>query len=197
MCKIIGLTGGIGSGKSTVANIFASNGVSVYISDNASREILELKETIDEIVSFFGTDILEDSKINRKKLASIVFNDKDKLSNLNNIIHPKVGEHFKNWLSTKTGEPFIIKEVAILFELGLDKEFDKVITVTAPIEDRIERAMNRDSCNREDILDRIKNQLDDSIKIKKSDFVINNISLEETKEMVKHIISILNDKNGK
>ncbi len=192
MCRIIGLTGGIGSGKSTVANIFAKNGVPVYISDNASKEILELKETIDEIVSFFGTDILEDGNIDRKKLASIVFSDKDKLNILNGIMHPKVGEHFKKWLSTKDDE-FIIKEVAILFELGLEKGCDKVITITAPIEDRIERTIKRDSCSREDVIKRIENQLDDNIKISKSDFVINNISIEQTEEVVKHIITILKD----
>jgi dephospho-CoA kinase len=194
MCKIVAITGGIGSGKSTIANMFSMNGISVYISDNASREILELKETIDEIVSFFGTDILENEKINRNKLANIVFNDKDSLNKLNSIIHPKVSAHFKNWLLTKRNELFIIKEVAILFELGLDKECDKVITVIAPIEDRIERSIKRDSCSREDVLKRIENQLDDAIKISKSDFVINNISLEQTEEVVKHIINILNGK---
>lgn len=192
MTKIIGLTGGIGSGKSTVANIFAENDIPIYIADDESKKILDEKETIDEIVSFFSTSILsENGKIDKSILAKVVFNDKDKLNKLNEIMHSKVKKHFESWLESKKDSDFIIKETALLFEYGLDKSCYKVITVTAPIEIRIERAMLRDNVDEKSILDRIKNQLPDSEKIINSDFVINNISLNDTKVSTLHILNIL------
>lgn len=193
MCKIVGITGGIGSGKSTVVNIFKENGIPIYIADDESKKILNDKETIDEIVSFFSTSILDGDRIDNKKLANIVFTDKTKLEKLNSIIHPKVKEHFKKWLEINGDKNFIVKETALLFEYGLDKECYKVITVTAPINIRVERAMKRDNVDEKSILDRIKNQLPDSDKIEKSDFVINNIILEDTIDVTKHIINILED----
>ncbi len=148
MTKIIGLTGGIGSGKSTVANLFMSKGVPVYIADTEAKKLMESRNIITKITNYFGNDILVNSKIDRPKLAKLVFNNPEKLSELNNIVHPEVQKHFQNWLKNKKDFPFVIKEAAILFETGGNKQCDKVITVVAPQELRIQRVKERDKVTR-------------------------------------------------
>lgn len=191
MSKVIGLTGGIGSGKTTVAKIFESKGIPIYISDDQAKKILDRDDVILEVVEIFGEDIIENNKINRRLLSSIVFSDKDKLNRLNKIIHHRVGEHFNKWLEEQKSK-FIIKETAILFEYGLEKFCDKVIVVTAPLETRIDRCINRDGSTRESIMSRIDNQLPEIDKVNKADFVINNITIEQTTQDVIDIIDILN-----
>ncbi|MGK4567698.1 dephospho-CoA kinase [Flavobacterium sp. 3HN19-14] len=176
MAKIIGLTGGIGSGKTTVAQLFEALGVPVYIADAAAKEVSETAEAIAQIRENFGEEIIEDNRINRSLLANIVFNDPGKLQQLNRIIHPLVKIHFGEWLENFKKLPFVIREAAILFESGSYLDCDKIITVTAPLEIRIERVMHRDNTSRESILKRIENQWSDEMKIAKSDFVIENIS---------------------
>lgn len=192
MTKIIGLTGGIGSGKSTVANYIASKGIPVYIADEEAKKIMERDDVKQKIQNLFAESILNsDNSLNRKKIAEFVFNNPDKLKELNAIVHPEVRLHFKNWLKEHKNHPFIIKEVAILFETGGNKQCDKVILITAPEELRIERAMKRDNLTKKDILVRIKNQISDSKKKELSDFVVENINLNNTFLKIDEILKIL------
>lgn len=186
MTKVIGLTGGIGSGKSTVANQFKNLGVPIYIADNAAKEIMESPEIINSIVEHFGTAILSDQKPDRRKLASIVFDNPVMLEKLNGIIHPAVRQHFSEWL-LQQDYPIVIREAAILFESGSYKDCDAVITVTAPMEIRIERVMSRDGSTREQVVKRIQNQWTDAMRIAKSDFVIENIDLNQTERQINEI----------
>ena len=192
MTKIIGLTGGIGSGKSTVANYIASKGILVYIADEEAKKIMERDDVKQKIQNLFTEFILNsDNSLNRKKIAEFVFNNPDKLKELNAIVHPEVQLHFKNWLKEHKNYPFIIKEVAILFETGGNKQCDKVILITAPEELRIERAMKRDNLTKKDILVRIKNQISESKKKELSDFVVQNINLNNTFLKIDEILKIL------
>lgn len=192
MTKIIGLTGGIGSGKSTVANYIASKGIPVYIADEEAKKIMEREDVKQKIQNLFSESVLnDDTSLNRKKIAEFVFNNPEKLKELNAIVHPEVQLHFKNWLNNHKDFPFVIKEVAILFETGGNKHCDKVILITAPEELRIERAMKRDNLTKKDILVRINNQLPDSKKKKWSDFIIDNINLNDTLLKTDEILKIL------
>ena len=130
--KIIGLTGGIGSGKSTMANYFASLGVPVYIADEEAKKILYLPEAVKEVKAAFGEQVFTNNIPDRAKLAKVVFNDPEKLAVLNAIIHPKVRQHFTEWLELHKSQNFVIKEAAILFESGSYRDCDKIILVTAP-----------------------------------------------------------------
>ncbi len=192
MTKIIGLTGGIGSGKSTVASYIASKGIPVYIADEEAKKIMEREDVKQKIQNLFTESILNsDNTLDRKKIAEFVFNNPEKLKELNAIVHPEVQLHFKNWVKEHESFPYIIKEVAILFETGGNKQCDKVILITAPKELRIKRAMKRDNLTKKDILIRINNQLPDSEKIKLSDFVVENINLNDTLLKIDEILKIL------
>jgi dephospho-CoA kinase len=170
-----GITGGIGSGKSTVAKIFALLGVPVYYADDAARAILhEDHEVLESIRKLFGDEVLVDGKPDRKRIAAQVFNDKEKLGKLNAIVHPAVRRHFEGWLTAHNDAPYILKEAAILFESGTYKELDKIITVVSPEEARIARVMKRDNVTAEEVRSRIANQMSDEEKIKLSHFIIHN-----------------------
>lgn len=192
--KIIGLTGGIGSGKTTVANYFQSLGIPVYISDLEAKKVMEFPEIIAKIAAAFGEEIISDKKLNREKLATIVFKVPEKLKQLNAIVHPEVKKHFDNWILNHKNYPFIIKEAAILFESGSYKDCDKIITVTAPLETRIARVLTRDSTTKEKVLQRINNQLSDEERVARSHYVITNENLEETKNQIKKIAILLKEK---
>ena len=191
MTKIIGLTGCIGSGKSSVAQLFISKGIPVYIADVEAKKLMDSKKIIEKIRKVFGKEIFDEEKINRTKLAAIVFNDPDKLAQLNAIVHPAVHEHFVKWVSKHQDFPFIIKEVAILFETGGEKYCDKVITVVAPTSLRLERVMKRDNTKEEAVISRMNNQWTDEQRILKSDFVIENIDFEQTKLRVEEVLKVL------
>ena len=191
MTKIIGLTGGIGSGKTTVANHFIGAGIPVYIADDEARKIMQSPQILREIEKIFGSVIFKKEVLNRQKLAEIVFSNSDKLKQLNAIIHPAVKKHFGNWILNYKNSPFVIYETAILFESGSYKGCDKIITVTAPLETRIERVIQRDKTSRENVLKRIKMQWTDDQRLGKSDFVIENINPEITKSEVGKILKIL------
>ena len=194
MTKIIGLTGGIGSGKSTVDNYMASKGIPVYVADEEARKIMELSNVILEVQQLFDANIvLENNQLNRAKIAEIVFDNPQKLQALNAVIHPKVKQHFINWLKQHENFPFVIKEVAILFETGGDTLCDKVILVTAPEEVRIKRVMQRDKTSRMSVKNRIKNQLSDIEKSAKSDFIIENIDMDTTLKQVDKVLHLLNE----
>lgn len=184
MTKIIGLTGGIGSGKTTVARRFQALGVPVYIADLEARKIMELSSTLQKITDEFGDSILDNQILNREKLANIVFKNPQKLQKLNSIIHPLVKEHFQDWVQKNKEANFVIKEAAILFESGSYKDCDKIIAVTAPQEIRIRRVLERDNSDYESVMKRIENQWTDEMRIAKSDYIIENLELENTMNQV-------------
>ncbi|CAM3706039.1 dephospho-CoA kinase [Flavobacterium gelidilacus] len=191
MTKIIGLTGGIGSGKTTVANYLIAKGIPVYIADLEARKITESKKVINQIEKVFGVDVIENNKVNRTILATIVFKDKEKLAQLNAIIHPEVKKHFKKWLKSKVDFKFVVKESAILFESGSYKDCEVIILVTAPLETRIERTMKRDNVDRESVLQRINNQMPEEEKKIKSDYIIQNTSLKDTHIQLDELLNYL------
>lgn len=189
--KIIGLTGGIGSGKTLVAKHFQSLGIPVYIADDEAKKIMEDTETISEIRKAFGDEVFTNRLPDTKKIAAIVFNDSEKLDQLNAIIHPRVYNHFKEWVNSHKNHRVVIKEAAILFESGSYKDCDSIILVTAPKEIRIERVMKRDAVSREKVLERMSKQWDEEKKAALSDFVIENISLEKTVNQVNKLFKEL------
>jgi dephospho-CoA kinase len=194
MTKIIGLTGGIGSGKTTVAKYFASKGIPVYIADEAAKDIMNDKEVVQEVQTIFSEHVIqENGLLDRNAIRELVFNDKSKLDQLNKIIHPKVKNDFENWLKKNKKAKFIIKEVAILFETNGQKYCDATILVTAPIETRIMRVLERDSTSRENILQIIKNQLTEEKKIELATYIIENVNLNITYKKVDNLIEILNN----
>ena len=196
MVKVIGLTGGIGSGKTTIANFFKEKGVPVYISDDEAKKVMQSIEIIDKIKSAFGETLFENNVLNRAKLAEIVFNNADKLAQLNAIVHPAVKKDFENWLQQHKNDQFVVYEAAILFESGRYKECDYIVTVIAPIEVRIERVMKRDNTTREQVLSRMEMQWNDEKRISLSNFVINSSNLKIANEEVVKILKILNIKQN-
>jgi dephospho-CoA kinase len=193
MTKIIGLTGGIGSGKSTIAKHIASLGIPVYIADDEAKKLMNSSDIIAKIQTSFGSEVISNDKINREALAKIVFQNPEKLKTLNSIIHPAVKIHFDNWLQLQKKHPFVVKEAAILFESGSYKDCDIIITVSAPIEERIHRVMKRDKSSKKAILNRINNQWTDEQRISKSDYVITNITLKEALKQTEEILKLLNN----
>ena len=191
MTKIIGLTGGIGSGKTTIANYFHSFGIPLYIADDEARKLMQSLEIVNAIKEAFGESLFENDILVREKLAKIVFDNPEKLQTLNAIVHPAVKSHFNNWLLQHQSNSFVIYEAAILFESGSYKNCDFVIAVTAPVDIRIERVMKRDKTTRELILKRMEAQWTDEQRISKSDFVIENISLDKAKQKAEEILKIL------
>jgi dephospho-CoA kinase len=191
MTKVVCLTGGIGSGKTLIANYFKSLGIPVYIADDEAKKLMKKTKIIQAIEAIFGKTIFENDMINKEKLASIVFNNPEKLKALNQVIHPAVKKDFEDWLSKHKSLPLVVKEVAILFESGSNSFCDKIITVVAPLETRIQRVLERDNTNRENILARINNQWTDEQRISKSDFIIHNISVDEAKKEVDEILKLL------
>ena len=171
----IGLTGGIGSGKSLVSRIFSVLGVPVFHSDEVSKYLInQNQKIIDAVSEVFGTQIYRQGMLDRKKLSEIVFDNKALLERLNSILHPAVTAEFKKWLSNCTGSTYIIKEAAILFESGTHQDLDIVITVTAPEDMRISRVMERDGISAEEVTHRMRNQLDEKERISRSDEIIQN-----------------------
>lgn len=194
MTRIIGLTGGIGSGKTTVANFFKEKGIPVYIADDEARLLMENEEMVKEIQLLFNENIVnEEGKLDRKKISQIVFKNSSKLKELNALIHPKVKKHFEDWLLKHSKFPFVIKEVAILFETNGHLTCDATILVTAPLEIRIQRVMHRDNKTKEEVLQVIKNQLSDEEKIPLATYVIVNENLTKMhKEAEKILLKLKN-----
>ena len=188
MTKIIGLTGGIGSGKTTIANYIKSLGVPVYIADDEAKKILYDAAIQEELKRAFGETIFENGLLSKEKLAKIVFNDSAKLKVLNSMIHPMVKAHFEKWREHYKDEPLIVKEAAILFESGSNQDCDAVITVIAPLDDRIKRVRSRDNISHDDVLKRMNNQWTDEMRVEKSDYVIDNNDLSKTFVKVDEIL---------
>lgn len=174
----IGITGGIGSGKSLVCQIFYILGIPVYYADEEAKKLMISDPDVrKELVELAGTEVYIETGLNRPFLADLIFNNKAMLEKLNRIIHPRIAEHFKKWCLLYTGSPYIIHESAILFESGLSEEFDKIIAVAAPEPIRINRVLSRSNMDRMKIIAIIKNQLPEDDVTKRSDYIINNDDL--------------------
>ncbi|WP_117882868.1 dephospho-CoA kinase [Aureibaculum luteum] len=183
----VGLTGGIGSGKTTVVNFFKELGVPVYIADMEAKELMNTSKSIQKkLIKVFGPQAYINGKLNRPYLAQLVFNDEEKLEAINSIVHPKVAKHFSKWLQ-KQNAPYCIQENAIIFENNKADDFDYIISVTAPKDIRIERVLKRDSASKSQIMARINNQWDQAKKNELANFVIENINLTDTRKQVKKI----------
>lgn len=170
----VGITGGIGSGKSTVARIFEVLGIPVYYADDAAKRMMNENEELKEKIKHqFGNDVYADGKLNRKRLAEIVFNAPEKLEQLNALTHPATIKDAENWMKKQT-TPYSIKEAALIFESGAQEHLDHVIGVTAPAPLRIQRTMQRDGITREEVIARMNKQMDENIKMKFCDFVLRN-----------------------
>lgn len=185
--KVVGLTGGIGSGKTTVAGFFKDLDIPVYIADEAGKRLMNSSAEIrKKIVELFGEKAYNENLPDRKFIASKVFNDKELLSELNKIIHPAVEADFREWLKDQSSK-YVIYEAAILFETGGYKKCDLSILVTAPQKLRIQRLQERDNSSKTEIQQRMNNQWDDEKKSQLADFLINNRELAQTKLQVEHI----------
>ena len=172
--KKIGLTGGIGSGKTYVSRVFESLGVPIFNSDNEAKKLLSHSEQlVQSLKDEFGNDIYDGYSLNNKKLASIVFSDSEKLRKLNSLVHPLVKEEFLDWQEVQKSS-YVIKESAILFESNSDNGLDAIICITCPINLRIDRIKSRDGLSYFEIKNRIENQISQEEKVNLSDYVIVN-----------------------
>lgn len=172
----IGITGGIGSGKTTVCDIFSTLGIPIYNSDERAKQIMvQNTMVVNAIIEQFGKSIyFEDGALNRKLLSEIVFNDSEHLKKLNAIVHPVVFEDMINWYAENKDHKYVLQEAAIMYESGSYKLLDKTILVFADQEIRIERVMKRDKMTRAEVLARIEKQMPETEKLKLADFVIYN-----------------------
>ena len=170
----VGLTGGIGSGKSTVAQIFEVLGIPVYYADIAAKKIMNEDEGLRlTIKNIFGEQAYANNVLDRKYISSIVFSDPAKLQQLNSLVHPATKKDGEAWMQQQTS-PYAIHEAALIFEAKVSDRLDLVIGVSSPIELRIKRAMDRDKVSREEVLKRMEQQLDEELKMSKCDFVLIN-----------------------
>jgi dephospho-CoA kinase len=189
----VGITGGIGSGKTTICDIFSILGIPVFPADQRAHWLMSNKiAIISEITTYFGNESYdENGHLNRAFIAEQVFEDQEKLDKLNQIVHPAVGEDYLNWCEKHHDAPYTLKEAAIMFESGSHRLLDKVITIWAPEEVRIKRVMNRSGISREDILERMENQWPEIEKLKLADFVIMNDGQHSIIRQVYYIHDIL------
>lgn len=187
----LGITGGIGSGKSTVSQIFSLSGVPVYIADIESKRLVATSPTIrKKLINLFGEELYSGGVLNKTLLASHIFNDKKKLETVNAIIHPEVERDFIEWVKKHAQCDIVAHEAAILFESGFNRMMDKVLMVYTPLDIRIERTMLRDKLPKEKVMERIQNQMSDEEKAKLSDFVIVN---DNTKSLIEQVTNIIQE----
>jgi len=171
----VGVTGGIGSGKTLICNVFSTLGIPVFNADDEAKIIINTdKDIISKIKELFGNDIYINNSVDRKRLAGIIFNNPEALNSINSLIHPKVRIAFKQWCSQYRHMPYVIQEAAILFETDAYKQLDFTINVHASEETRINRVMMRDQVSKEKVLERMNNQIKDDVRLKLADFTIYN-----------------------
>ena len=183
----VGLTGGIGSGKTTVAKVFELLGVPVYYADEASKRLYHTEpKLMKEMKTLFGEQIYTNNILNRKLLAEIVFQQPEKLTLLNDLVHPLTLKDASIWMQNQVA-PYVIKEAALLFEAGSAEGLHYIIGVTAPQHLRLKRVMDRDDISREDVLRRMDRQIDDAIKMRLCDVVVHN---NEQELLIPQIISL-------
>jgi dephospho-CoA kinase len=171
----VGLTGGIGSGKTSVAAIFEKIGVPVYYADQQAKKMLLHKNVKADLLELFGETVFDAAgEVDRKRLGELVFNDTSALDKLNKLIHPLVKEDFDGWLCDYTTFPYVIHEAAILFESGFNKDFEKIVAVDAPLELCISRVIKRDGVSRGQVIKRMQNQWESAKKASLADYVLMN-----------------------
>ncbi|HPT11801.1 MAG TPA: dephospho-CoA kinase [Bacteroidales bacterium] len=178
MTAKLGVTGGIGSGKTTVCRVFTVLGIPVFLADDAAKELMNnnliLREKINSVA---GKDLYTKGYLDRKELAQLIFSNHSLLEKVNSLVHPMVFESFENWV-TELDTPYLIMEAAILFESQAYKLVDRVVSITAPIEERISRVMGRSELTRNQVLERVSSQMDDEERNERSYYVINNSDSE-------------------
>lgn len=186
----LGVTGGIGSGKSTVCRVFSVFGIPVFVSDDEAKILMDKDPFIrKELNSILNTDIYPEGILDRQKLAGLIFNNDSLLDKVNRLVHPAVLDAFNSWCG-KQDSQYVILETALLHKSKLDWKINKTLSVIAPMEERISRVMERSSLTRDQVLERIKNQMSESEIISKSDFIINNA---DNNMIIPDIIRIHND----
>ena len=184
----VGITGGIGSGKSIISKVFSILGVPVYNADIIARFLMDNDwNIIFGLTEKFGDHIYKNNILDRKKLASIIFTDHEALNYVNGLVHPVVGKDTEKWFKSNNNETYVIKEAAIFFESGTNIEMDIMITVVSPLNIRYKRIMERDGLTEEQVRKRMENQLSDEEKINKSDFVIKN---DDYNSVVNQVLNI-------
>ncbi len=184
----VGLTGNIGSGKTTVSRVFETLGIKVFNADNEAKSLYYEENVKHDISKMLGKKVLDkNNNIDFKLLASVIFNDENKLKQLTSYIHPLVVKKYENWLISNPDLPFTIHESAIIFEYSLENKFDFVACVSAPYELRLQRVLKRDNSNKSEIEERMNNQMDETTKVKNSDFVIMN---DEQSFIIPQVIDI-------
>ena len=185
----LGITGGIGSGKSIVSEIFKLLDIPVYIADIESKKLTATSSIIKEkLIEEFGKELYDGDTLNKPLFASYIFNDKIKLEKANKIIHPEVDKHFLNWIKSYDDYPLIAAEAAILFESGMNRFMDKTLMVYTPFEERINRVIRRDTSTREKVMERINSQMPDEKKAELADFIIYN---DENNSLIKQSLNII------
>ena len=191
---VVGLTGGIGSGKTSVAKLLEAKSYPVYYSDDRAKDLMNNSDQIkNKILKFFGNESYNEQGLNRPYISSIVFKDKNKLALLNSIVHPVVAKDFVDWKNNQNSD-FVFKEAAILFESGAYKNCDLNINISADIEQRIKRVQDRDSVNREAVLSRINNQWSDDKRMEYSDYVMINDNFDQLERKVEELLDFLKSK---
>ena len=190
---IVGLTGGIGSGKTTVAKFFVELGVPVYNSDKEAKKLMKSSKKVKkEIIELLGENAYKGKRLNKIYISDKIFKNKSLLTELNSIVHPAVRKHFLRW-TKRQDSPYVIQETAIIFENSGQDFYDKIILVTAPEEERIQRVMARSGISKNAILARLKNQWLDIKKEPLSDYVIVNLKLTKTKIKVEEVHNAILD----
>jgi dephospho-CoA kinase len=186
----LGITGGIGSGKTSVCKVFRVFGIPVFYADPEANLVMNNdKFIIREITKLAGGDLYTDGTMDRRKLASMIFNNQGLLKKVNSLVHPVVFENFTRWTAIQKS-PYVIMEAAILFESGASKLVDRIATVFTPVEERISRVTQRNTLTREQVMERINNQMSDDERIKRSDYIINN---SENEMIIPAILKIHED----
>jgi dephospho-CoA kinase len=186
----LGITGGIGSGKTSVCRVFEVLNIPVFSADKVAQGIMESnKEIIERINAIAGIDLYKSGKLDRMKLANIIFNNNSLLNKVNSLVHPVVFDYFRRWVPEQTA-PYVIMEAAILFESGASEIVDRIATIIAPEEERIQRVIVRNKLSREQITERMMNQMDDEKMAKNSYYIINN---SENELIIPAILDIHND----
>ena len=189
--NIVCLTGGMGTGKTSILNLFKKKNINCFNSDFIAKNLMDndLKE---EIKTLFGSDIYEKGKLKRKKISKIVFNDIKKLNKLNSIVHPAVRKNFRDFIKNNEKDKFIVYETALLFETGFNRECDSIILIISPFKKRIERIMKRDGLLKSEIIRIIDHQLPDKKKVVLSDYIIENDNWKNTLIEFENIFKKLN-----
>ncbi|MBR3286425.1 MAG: dephospho-CoA kinase [Bacteroidales bacterium] len=176
--KRIGITGGIGSGKTTVCEVFKALQIPVYHADDRARQLMDAPGPLrEQLARTFGGDIYTPEGLDRRRFAAMLFGDEAAVQRVNRLVHPAVMADFANWADTQTA-PYVLHEAAILFETGLYRQFDASILVTAPAEVRIQRVTSRDACEPEAVIQRMRHQWDDARKLPLADYVIQNDNVQ-------------------